>query len=113
MALDRTKEELRALAANLMTVQEEERRRIARELHDDLSQRIALLDLEVQSVQQELPQDVAARATERLSNLRSQISALSEDARMLSHRLHPSMLEDRGVEAALRSVSKISRKAMN
>jgi signal transduction histidine kinase len=85
-------------------VQEEERRRIARELHDDLSQRIALLDFEVQHLRQELPQDLTAGATERLSNLRLQISALADDVRKLSHRLHPSILEDMGVEAALRSV---------
>jgi PAS domain S-box-containing protein len=106
VALDRTKEELRALAANLMTVQEEERRRIARELHDDLSQRIALLDFEVERLHRELPKDVAERGTERLSTLRSQISALAEDVRKLSHRLHPSILEDMGVEAAIRSLVK-------
>ena len=83
-----------------MSVQEEKRRRIARELHDDLSQRIVLLDFEVEELRRELPSELTTRINERLSRLRSQIASLSEDVRKLSHRLHPSILDDVGIEAA-------------
>lgn len=103
-ALDRTKEELRALAASLMTVQEDERRRIARELHDDLAQRLALLGIEIDEARRASGSD--ARLVEpALARLQGRLTALSEDVRNMSHRLHPSLLEDLGLEAALRSLA--------
>jgi signal transduction histidine kinase len=102
VALGTTKEELRALAASLMTVQEDERRRIARELHDDLTQRLAVIDFELEKVRQELPAEGAALANAHLTTIRSRLTALTEDVRNLSHRLHPSIIEDLGLEVALR-----------
>jgi PAS domain S-box-containing protein len=100
--LDRTKDDLRALAARLMTAQEEERRRIARELHDDLSQRLALLETKVVHLrgQPGLTKQVAADA----ERVREDIATVSELIRNLSHRLHPSILEDLGLEPALRAL---------
>ncbi len=101
--LDRSREELRALTDNLLTSQEDERRRLARELHDDVSQRLALLDIESQHVLEKLQGDPADGRGDLLK-LRSQLAQLSTDVRTLSHRLHPSVLEHLGVGAALESL---------
>jgi signal transduction histidine kinase len=98
-ALDRSQKELRALAASLFTAQEEERRRIARELHDDLSQRMALLEIGLTKLRQR-----PAALNEQLDTILGQISLLSEELRHLSHTLHPSVLEHLGLEAGLRSL---------
>jgi PAS domain S-box-containing protein len=95
--LDRTRDELRALTASLLTAQEDERRRIARELHDDLSQRLALLEAE-------LSQLAAQPTSSDTARLTAQVAALSDSTRRLSRRLHPAILEDLGLQAALRSL---------
>ena len=100
--LDRTKEDLRALAASLMTAQEEERRRMARELHDDLSQRLALLETKVVHLKRHV--GTTQQALAEAERIREDVGTLSELVRNLSHRLHPSMLEDLGLEPALRAL---------
>ncbi|MBV9268014.1 MAG: PAS domain S-box protein, partial [Acidobacteriaceae bacterium] len=103
-ALGRSQEELRALAASLFTSQEEERRRIARELHDDVSQRIAALEMEGDEVQRNIPSGAEA-AKQTIQRIQARLSELSEDVRLMSHRLHPSILEDLGLEPALQSLT--------
>jgi signal transduction histidine kinase len=98
--LDQTKEELRALAASLMTAQEDERGRIARELHDDLAQRLASLEIEISNLQREPPEEQKEWPS-RLEALRQQVAALADNIRDLSHRLHPTVLEDLGLHTAL------------
>lgn len=92
---------LRDLSGRLIHAQEEERRRIARELHDDLSQRLGLLGLELDRLSQ-LPGNVAD-LPERIQGLRQQADALSSDLHRLSYELHPSMITHLGLVAAVRS----------
>jgi two-component system CheB/CheR fusion protein len=99
--LDRSREELRALTGNLMTSQEEERRRVARELHDDVSQRLASLSLEADDILRNLISD-PKEARQRLEKIFEQLGQLSEDVRQLSHGLHPTIIDDLGLSAALR-----------
>ena len=101
--LDRHREELRALTDMLMTSQENERRRVARELHDDVSQRMALVDMECETALQTIESD-PAQARDKLQQLREEIAKISTDVRNLSHRLHPSTLEHLGPAAALESL---------
>ncbi len=101
-ALEQNREELRALAARLLTAQEEERRRVSRELHDDLSQKLAMLMLEMETLERNLPLP-HLQILEQLRSFRERASELSDDARNLAHRLHPSILEDLGLSVALRS----------
>ncbi len=101
-ALESTKEQLQALNASLFTAQEEERRRVARELHDDLSQRLAILEMDAEQLRQQL-----AHAPEIQSTLRrvcDQAASLSEDLHRIAHQLHPSMLDDFGLPIALRTL---------
>ncbi|WP_052631625.1 sensor histidine kinase [Pseudoxanthomonas suwonensis] len=87
----------RSLAGRLMQGQEEERSRIARELHDDVNQQIASLAIAVSSLKRLSPDPVASGLDElHLSMLR-----LSEDVRRISHNLHPGLLEHVGLGAAL------------
>lgn len=102
--LGRSQDELRALTASLLTSQEEERRRLARELHDDVSQRIAALDLDSNEVLRNLSNDPPL-AEQKFQRVRARMRELSEDVRRLSHRLHPAALEDLGLTAALRSLT--------
>jgi signal transduction histidine kinase len=93
------------LAAKLLAYGEEERRRIARELHDDISQRLALLADDSDRLRRDLHvTDEANRL--RLDNLVRQARALSDDLRHISHSLHPSMLDDLGLKAAIRSLTR-------
>ena len=98
--LDRTKEELRALAASLLTAQEDERRRLARELHDDLQQRLALIEVGVTRLRQNLPRDPAQIRGE-LNRLEREMGAMSNEVRRLSHQLHPAILDDLGLRVAI------------
>ena len=94
--------ELQALAGRLLTVQEDERRRISRELHDDLNQRLALLAVEIEALHQQLPQPQRTIA-ERLCALRDGVVQLSDAVHELAYKLHASALDDLGLSTALRS----------
>jgi PAS domain S-box-containing protein len=94
-------EKLRDLAAQLMTAQEEERRRIARELHDDITQRLATLGIELGLLKRAHTGAEDLELHGELSRLQAQIITLSEDVRRLSHSLHPSILEHSDLAASL------------
>jgi signal transduction histidine kinase len=97
----RSEEAVRLLAGKLLTAQEEERRRLAREMHDDLTQRIAVLAIEAGRLEHEL--DCAGEAPGRLREMREQLIDLSKDVHGLSRQLHPAILDDLGLADALRS----------
>jgi signal transduction histidine kinase len=90
----------RELSGRLINSHEEERSRLARELHDDVTQRLALLAIEAGREQRGSPAigDGDARRT-----LREGLVKLSGDVHALSYRLHPSILEDLGLADALRA----------
>lgn len=107
--LRRRSEQVRELAGRLLAAQEDERRRVARELHDDLSQKVAALALNISRMKRRLPEEVDFVLGE-LGNLQRQINELAGDIRQLSHRLHPAVLEHAGLAAALKSfTSEFSR----
>ncbi len=101
-ALRQSEEELRNLAGRLIYAQEEERRRLARELHDDLSQRLAMLAIDAESLQQDLATS-AEPLQRQLRNIQEQVVEVSKDVHGLSRRLHPSILETLGLANAIRS----------
>lgn len=103
--LERTKEELYALAARLTAAQEEERKRLARDLHDDLGQRMALLQMEVERLQQSLTADVRRRLNGQFRIIVDSVGELLDELRRVSHGLHPAALEELGLEVALRQLT--------
>jgi PAS domain S-box-containing protein len=92
-------EALSGLSQRLIETQEEERARIARELHDDISQRIAVLAFNLVRLEHHLPSS-AAELTQEFEAARKQVEELGSDVRALSHRLHSSKLKLLGLEAA-------------
>jgi PAS domain S-box-containing protein len=102
-ALHRTEEQLRALARSLLTAQEAERRRIARELHDDLAQQTALIQFSVHAVREALPSEFK-EARQQMVEVEGYIESLAADIRKVSHRLHPAVLDDLGLDIALASL---------
>ncbi len=101
-ALRRSHERARELTGKLMLTQEEERRRISRELHDDVNQKVAALAIIVSRLKHEFPES-ADVAREQLTGLQNGMTALSEDVRQLSHQLHPAALEHIGLVNVLKS----------
>ena len=98
----RAEKEIQALTARLITAQEEERTRIARELHDDLSQQIATLSIAASNLKKNIaPEDAEARV--QSERIQQKLVQLAEGIRRLSHNLHPAVLEHSGLGAALRS----------
>ncbi len=100
--LRRSYDQNRDLAGRLINAQEAERRRIARDLHDDVSQQLAGLGLLLSSLKGKLarlgPEPDLARA---VTTLRDRMAALARAIRNLSHELHPSVLQHAGLAAAL------------
>jgi signal transduction histidine kinase len=86
------------MTRRLIESQEQERSRIGRELHDDINQRLALLNVELEQLQ-ENPSEVGIRARE----LRKQVTGISNDVQALSHELHASKLEYLGLVGGMRS----------
>jgi signal transduction histidine kinase len=95
-------ETLRDLGGRLITAQEEERSRVARELHDDLNQRMALLSVELEQLSQRMP---ASQSGLRLSinNLWERAQEISSEIHRVAYQLHPSKLDHLGLVAAVKS----------
>lgn len=94
--------EVQALAASLLTVQEEERRRVSRELHDQICQQLASLAIDIGSLVADLPAREDAQT--RLKTLQARAVKASEEARHIAYELHPSVLDDLGLVASLQSL---------
>jgi signal transduction histidine kinase len=94
--------EIHALLARLLTVEEEERRRISRELHDSLVQQLASLAIDAGGLAAAIPSTGSARV--RVRALQTRIVKASEEARHIAHQLHPSVLDDLGLMISLRSL---------
>ena len=92
--------ELRRLTGRLLQAQEDESRRIARELHDDLGQGLALLTVEMDLLRQK-PPEAASQLGARIQELLRQLRQLSSSVHELSHQLHPAKLEQLGLAAAI------------
>ncbi|MGE5570604.1 MAG: PAS domain S-box protein [Rhodospirillales bacterium] len=99
--LRRSREELRALAARLLTVAEDERKALSRELHDDLNQRLAIFAIDLETLASGLPPEQPLRR--EMESLTARIVELTEDVRRIAYRLRPSLLDDLGLVPALRS----------
>ena len=90
---------MRDLSRRLIRAHEAERARLGRELHDDVTQRLAILAIEAGRVER----GAEPAAAETMRSIREGLVRLSEDIHALSYRLHPSILEDLGLAAALRA----------
>ncbi len=94
--------EVEALAASLMTALEDERRRVSRELHDQICQQLASLAIDMGGLVADLPPPGEAKS--RLKALQARVVKASEEARHIAYELHPSVLDDLGLVASLKAL---------
>ncbi|HEY7236966.1 MAG TPA: MASE1 domain-containing protein [Gemmatimonadaceae bacterium] len=98
-ALHQSLGQIRNLAGRLLTATEVERARIARDLHDDVSQQLAALGISLSALKRRLPNDAAIR--EEVASLQAQAMRAADDLRALSHELHPAALRHAGLVPAM------------
>ena len=101
--LQASAERLFAVAGQLVDSQEEERRRIAREIHDDFTQRLALVSMKIGNLAGRDRTMTSSELDADLEDVRKTTAAVANDLRELSHQLHPAMLEILGLVGALRA----------
>ncbi len=99
-SLESSRQELQKLAFQLLRVQEDERRRISRDLHDDINQQLALLAMDIEALGRQLSvtRSDMARAVRAIQD---RVEDLSDVVRHLAYQLHPSILDDLGLPIAL------------
>ncbi|MEW6584080.1 MAG: histidine kinase, partial [Nitrospirota bacterium] len=95
-----SEEQLRHLSSQLITAQEEERRRLSRELHDELGQSLSLMKIRVRYIRNKLRRDQESLVNEA-DEILQYIDAVIENVRRLSKDLSPSVLEDLGLTSAI------------
>jgi two-component system NarL family sensor kinase len=98
----RAEESLRFLSGQLLHLQDQERRRIARELHDSAGQILAALGMHLSLVESE-NSNIAPRAAKAIRESLSLVQQLSRELRTISHLLHPPLLDEVGLASGLRS----------
>ena len=98
--LDRTNDNLRELSARLLQLQDDERRRIARELHDSVGQMLAALGMNLAAVGTDLEHLIKTANT--VTDSAALVQDLSREVRTISHLLHPPLLDEAGLASALR-----------
>jgi len=96
----RAQEALASVSGKLIEAQEQEWTRIARELHDDINQQLALVVIAVDKLKQNLPRSLA-QLRSRMEELGNRTSEVSRSVQALSHRLHSSKLEYLGLVVAM------------
>ena len=99
-ALDSANRDLRTLSARLLQLQDEERRRFARELHDSVGQSLAGLTLNLSAVRTDIER--LAKTANALSESEAIVQEMSKEVRTISYLLHPPMLDEAGLASALR-----------
>jgi PAS domain S-box-containing protein len=107
--VNKHREELKGLTAKLFQTQELERRRIARELHDEAGQALTGINFTLETIEKSLqPESDLIEAL--ISDVKKQINRTYQEMRRLSYRLHPALLSDLGLEPALDSyLTRISK----
>ena len=98
----KNRDDMRELARRLITAHEDERRRIARELHDDLSQRLASVAIDSSMLESEI-RPVTESGADKLANLSDRIRRLSADVHQVSRQLHPAILDELGLVKAMQA----------
>lgn len=111
-ALRESERHLRFLSSQLLTAQEKERRRLSRELHDELGQALMVLKLKLESIQRALGTD-QERLKGECDEVIGYVNEVTENVRRLSRDLSPSILEDLGLSAAIRWLVDASTKHCN
>jgi signal transduction histidine kinase len=101
-ALRDSHERIRALGSRLLTAQDSERARIARDLHDDISQQIALLSIDLELLNRSIAPENEALASDAL--IRTEV--LARSVHEISHRLHPAKLRLIGLVASLQALQR-------
>lgn len=96
------KEMLRKLSLQLNRAEEEERRRIARELHDSTGQKLAALAMSVEALQ-DATNASSGKPEQRVADCLAMIEECAREIRTLSYRLHPPLLDELGLAAAIRN----------
>lgn len=99
-ALASANQDLRALSARLLQLQDEERRRFARELHDSVGQSLVGLTLNLSAVRTDIER--LAKTANALSESEAMVQEMSKEVRTISYLLHPPMLDEAGLASALR-----------
>src|SRR5260370_14213186 len=97
--LDRTNRNLRELSARLMQLQDDERRRIARELHDSVGQMLAALGMNLATVGTDIER--LTKTANTVNDSAALVQELSREVRTISHLLHPPLLDEAGLASAL------------
>jgi signal transduction histidine kinase len=100
--LQRHEQTLSRLTGRIINAQEAELRRLSRELHDDLTQRLAALSLDAALIERQLS-PVQPQAVQALRDLRGRLTDIAEDVHNLSRQLHPSILDDLGLVQAVQA----------
>jgi PAS domain S-box-containing protein len=101
-ALEQSHREIQHLAGRLIEAQDTERARIARDLHDDVSQQLAGVSIAFSALKQRLGEyRVSEELQQELVDLQQQTLTLARNIRQLSHDLHPTVLRHLGLEKAL------------
>jgi PAS domain S-box-containing protein len=95
----RAEDSVRWLSGRILHMQDEERRRIARALHESAAQTVAALSMNLQRMER---MDLPPHAAEALADSLELVSQCSREIRTLSHLLHPPLLEEAGLPASLR-----------
>ncbi|HMH15117.1 MAG TPA: PAS domain S-box protein [Edaphobacter sp.] len=103
LELNRSRSEVKTLASQLIELQENERKRISRELHDDIGQRLSLAASEVALLERQHSNGPVG-LTNRLGTLREDLDSLCTDLHYLSHSLHSYKLQHLGLKPALKDL---------
>lgn len=107
-SIERDRARMRRLASQVIAAQDEERARVARELHDSVAQTLAALVLQLSAAQRK---NGDPELTEQLDLVRSIAGEALEEVRLLSHTVHPRVLEDLGLPAALEWLARQTRES--
>ena len=102
LAVEESHQAIRALASRLLTAQEDERRRVARDLHDDICQQLAALAMDITAMRAK--PGPGSGMTKWLSALQLHIARVAEETRKIAYQMHPSMLDDLGLVPSLRDL---------